>query len=125
MDDIGFSLMGFLILMIIFYIWGLYLIYKTPQKYKKYWLFVAPLLILDPILLFVLSPFFTKTKDKAARFRGLVFFCFNTVGFWIFLIFFKYGMQAAFDREISLFSSCLSSLLYLVCVNIICKTKNM
>lgn len=119
MNNIGFSLMGFLILMIIFYIWGLISIYRTPKKYYRSWLLVAPLLIIAPMFLFVLSPFFTRTKDTDARFKAIIFLLFYLVSQALFTLFFKFGMQSTFSLELSLFSSGLASLLYLISMSII------
>jgi hypothetical protein len=119
MNEIGFSLFGFLIVMVIFYVWGLLSIYKTPEKYHNYWLIIAPALIIAPVLLFVLSPFFAKVKDTDSKLRAIIFFLFFLVSNFIFSIFFKFGMNATYYLEISLFVSGISSMLHLLSMYII------
>ncbi len=119
MNSIGFSLTGFVILMVVFYVWGLLSTYLNSSKYKKFWLFVAPLLIIAPIYLFAISPFFLKNKDVNKRLKAILFFSFFTLSYYLFYLFFTRGMHADFSMEISLFSSSLSALLFLLHVNVL------
>ncbi len=118
MNSIGFSLIGFLILMVIFYIWGMISIYKNYKKYYRIWLFIAPLLIIAPMLLFVISPFCTKINNTKIRFDAIIFLIYYIISQSTFILFFKFGMQTPFYLELSLFSSGFSSLLYLICIEL-------
>lgn len=119
MNDIGFSLMGFLILMIIFYTWGLISVYKNHRQFNRIWLFCAPFLIIAPMLIFVISPFCIKTKNTKGQFDAIIFLIYYIISQFIFTLFFKFGMQSPFYVELSLFSSALSTLLYLICTSLI------